>query len=154
MSVRPAMMQNIWTKECTLFFTKDCRLQNHFRQNFHMTTMTPGPGLSISRKVLERIGGWDCYSGTDDMEFTWKRLFDGYKCYYNCDAIVYEDQPSSYADTHNRLVRLGHALNRLFFTDGWRMLVMVATVTNSAKEWERVLRGAFFFLLFSLRTLF
>jgi cellulose synthase/poly-beta-1,6-N-acetylglucosamine synthase-like glycosyltransferase len=124
------MMQNIWTKECTLFFTKDCRLQNHFRQNFHMTTMTPGPGLSISRKVLERIGGWDCYSGTDDMEFTWKRLFDGYKCYYNCDAIVYEDQPSSYADTHNRLVRLGHALNRLFFTDGWRMLVMFLRTGN------------------------
>lgn len=124
------MEQNIWTKEGVVFFTKDCRLQNHFRQACHMATMTPGPGLSIARSVLERIGGWDCYSASDDLEFTFKRLWDGYKCYYNGDAIVYEDQPSSWADTHNRLIRLGHSLHKLFWTDCWKMLIMFLRTGN------------------------
>jgi len=124
------LRQNLWTEECALFYAKDSRVQNNFRQALHQTAMLPGPGLTCTREVLERVNGYDAMSGCDDAEFTYRRLFDGYKCYFNTDAIVYEDQPSSYADTHNRLIRLGHSLNRLFFTDGWRMIVMFFRTGN------------------------
>jgi|GEM_PF-1215714 cellulose synthase/poly-beta-1,6-N-acetylglucosamine synthase-like glycosyltransferase len=124
------LKQNIWTKECALFFTKDSRIQNNFRQFVHSTTMATGPGLSIARSVIERINGWDCWSGCEDAEFGWKRMFEGYKCEFNTDAIVYSDQPSSYNDTKVRLVRLGHTTTKLFFTDGWRMLVAFLRTGN------------------------
>jgi cellulose synthase/poly-beta-1,6-N-acetylglucosamine synthase-like glycosyltransferase len=124
------LKQNIWTKECALFYTKDSRVQNTFRQFCHATAMTTGPGLSIGRSVLEKINGWDCLTGCEDAEFAWRRLFDGYKCYFNTDAIVYEDQPSSYVDTRKRLTRLGSTLNRMYFTDGWRMLVLFLRTGN------------------------
>lgn len=117
------LKQNLWTEECAIFYFKDSRVQNTFRQNVHGTSMTTGPGLSFSREIAIRMSGWDCMTKCEDAEFDWKRLFEGYKCYYNADAIVYEDQPSTLGDTYNRLVRLGHSLNKMFFTDGWRMLV-------------------------------
>lgn len=124
------LKQNIWTKECALFYTKDSRVQNTFRQFFHSTAMTTGPGLSVARSIIEKIDGWDCMTECEDAEFAWRRLFDGYKCYFNSDAIVYEDQPSSYADTNKRLIRLGHSLNKMYFTDGWRMIVMFLRTGN------------------------
>lgn len=117
------LKQNIWTETCALFYTKDSRIQNTFRQALHSTARIPGPGLTFTREVAEKRNGWDCRSAAEDAEFTLKRLYDGYKCYFNTDAIVYEDQPSSFKDTKNRLIRLGHSLNRLFFTDGWRRMV-------------------------------
>jgi len=86
--------------------------------------MTPGPGLTFSREIAERMEGFDCMTACEDAQFAYKRLFEGYKIYFNTDAIVYEDQPSSLPDTYNRLVRLGHSLNKMFFTDGWKMIVM------------------------------
>lgn len=118
------LKQNIWTKECALFFVKDSRINNTFRQFFHGATMLTGPGMAIARPIIEKINGWDSMSSCEDAEFGWKRLFDGYKTYFNPDAIVYSDQPSSYSDSKVRMVRLGHSTNRLFFTDSWRMLVM------------------------------
>ncbi len=117
------LKQNIWTETCALFYTKDSRLQNTFRQAVHSTSRTPGPGLTFTREVAEKRNGWDSMGAAEDAEFCLNRLYDGYKCYFNTDAIVYEDQPSSFRDTFCRLIRLGHSLNKLFFTDGWKRIV-------------------------------
>ena len=115
--------QNLWSQECAIFYIKDSRVQNTFRQFVHSTSMMPGPGLTMTRDVVEKMGGWDCMTAAEDAEFTFNRLFDGYKIYFNTDAIVYEDQPSTYHDTKKRLTRLGSSLTKLFFTDGWKMFV-------------------------------
>lgn len=116
------LKQNLWSEQCALFYIKDSRVQNTFRQFFKMTSMAPGPGLTMTREVVERMHGWDCMTAAEDAEFTWKRLSDGYKIYFNTDAIVYEDQPSTYLDTKKRMTRLGGSLTKLFFKDGFNML--------------------------------
>ena len=118
------LRQNLWTEQSAIFYYKDSRIQNTFRQAVNSTAMSTSPGLTFTRDVVEGMDGWDCMTACEDSEFCFRRLEDGYKTYFNTDAIVYEDQPSSFKDTFNRLVRLGHSLNRLFFTDGWRMVKM------------------------------
>lgn len=118
------LKQNIWTEQSGIFYFKDSRVQNTFRQALNSTAMSTSPGLSFTRDVAERMDGWDCMTAAEDSEFGFRRLYDGYKIYFNTDAIVYEDQPSSLRDTFKRLTRLGHSMNKLFFTDGWRMVVM------------------------------
>jgi cellulose synthase/poly-beta-1,6-N-acetylglucosamine synthase-like glycosyltransferase len=117
------MKQNVWTETCSIFSIKDSRAQNNFRQFCHMSTLAPGPGMTCTRDVIEKMNGFDCDSSIEDVEFSMKRLFEGYKIYFNTDAIVYEDQPSSFEDTKNRMVRMGRALNLVYFRHGWRMLV-------------------------------
>lgn len=116
------MKENIWTQQCAIFYTKDSSIQNRFRQAVHSTSMMPGPGLTMTREVVEKMNGWDCMSAAEDAEFTLNRLYDGYKIYFNTDAIVYEDQPSTYQDTKKRMTRLGKSLCGLFFKDGWKMI--------------------------------
>ncbi len=118
------LKQNLWTQQSAIFYYKDSRVQNTFRQAINSTAMATSPGLTFTRDVAEGMDGWDCMTACEDAEFCFRRLEDGYKVYFNTDAIVYEDQPSSFKDTFNRLIRLGHSLNRLFFTDGWRMVKM------------------------------
>ena len=116
------LKQNLWTRQCAIFYTKDSRVQNTFRQFFNATAMAPGPGLTMTREIVERMDGWDSMTAAEDAEFTWNRLFEGYKIYFNTDAIVYEDQPSTYLDTKKRMTRLGGSLNKLFFRDGFKMI--------------------------------
>lgn len=117
------LRQNMWTEQCAIFYIKDSRVQNTFRQFVNSTSMMPGPGMTFTKEVAIKMNGFDCLTKAEDAEFTFKRLYDGYKIYFNTDAIVYEDQPSSYHDTKLRLTRLGGSLTKLFFTDGWRMIV-------------------------------
>lgn len=124
------LKQNLWTQQCAIFYAKDSSIQNRFRQMVHSTAMMPGPGLTMTKEVVEKMGGWDSMSMAEDAEFTFNRLFDGYKIYFNTDAIVYEDQPSSFQDTKKRLTRLGNSLTKLFFTDGWKMMVAFLRTGN------------------------
>ncbi len=117
------MRQNVWTETCSIFSIKDSRAQNNFRQALNMSTLAPGPGLTCTRDIIEEMNGFDCESSIEDVEFSLKRLFDGYKIYFNTDAIVYEDQPSTYTDTKNRMVRMGKAFDIVYFKHGWRMLL-------------------------------
>lgn len=124
------LRQNLWTEQSAIFYAKDSSIQNRFRQFVHSTAMMPGPGLTMTREVMEKMDGWDSLSMAEDAEFTFNRLFDGYKIYFNTDAIVYEDQPSSFADTRKRLIRLGGSLTKLFFTDGWKMVIAFLKTGN------------------------
>lgn len=137
------LRQNQWTEQSAMFVIKDIRCQNNFRQFVHGSTTCAGPGLTFTRDVAESIGGWDCMSAIEDVEFSFKRLFDGYKIYFNTDAIVYEDQPSTFRDTFNRLTRLGKAFTKLFFTDGWRMIVKFFK-TGNPMYLELLLQIAFY----------
>lgn len=61
-------------------------------------------------------------STSDDAEFTLNRMIEKRRVHYVADAVVYEDQPSTFKDTFNRLTRMGHGLNALFWKKGFKFL--------------------------------
>jgi len=66
---------------------------------------------------------WDAMSSSDDIEFTIKRMYkDKQKVDYIDNAIAYEDQPETIKDVFNRNTRMGNGLNKLFWTDGMKLL--------------------------------
>lgn len=111
--------QNSWTKVSAAYYMRDSRLPSNFRENAHLSSMLTGAGMMVAMEVLE-AHGWDAMYMSEDAEFTLNRMMDGYKVHYVCDAIVYEDQPSTFKDTFNRNKRMGHGLTRLFFKKGFR----------------------------------
>jgi cellulose synthase/poly-beta-1,6-N-acetylglucosamine synthase-like glycosyltransferase len=124
------LKQNVWTETSALFSLKDSRMSNTFRQAVKANCMAPGPGITMVREVVERMDGWDCMSNCDDAEFAVKRSWDGYKLDFNTDAIVYEDQPSSFHDTFARLSRMGNGSSKVFFTQGWKMILCFFRTLN------------------------
>ncbi len=60
--------------------------------------------------------------GSEDAEFTVNRLLDGTKVHYVAEAVVYEDQPSTWKDNYRRITRMGNSLHALFWKKGWKLL--------------------------------
>ena len=83
--------------------------------------MLTGAGLMVSVALIDRIGGWDAMGGSEDAEFTVNRLLEGTKVHYVAEAVVYEDQPSTWKDNYHRITRMGHSLHALFWKKGWKL---------------------------------
>ncbi len=121
--------QNFYTKACTLFYTFDSRYGSRVRERLGIAAHVNGSGAMMSQRMLLKCGGYDAISISDDAEFNFNRMLDGYKGHFIEDAVVYEDMPSSFKDTLNRNKRIGSggmkllktklmAMVRKFFTTG------------------------------------
>ena len=122
--------QNVWTSVSACYYVRDSRIACNFRERAHMNSMLSGAGMMVSAKVIREIGGWDAMGGIDDAEFAVRRMLENRKCHYVADAVVYEDQPSTFKDTFNRNSRMGHALNLLFWSKGFKLLGKTFTKFN------------------------
>ena len=104
------MTQNKFTKACGLYYTFDSRFSSRVRERLHIDAHVNGSGAMISYQIIKKIGGYDCTSITEDTEFCFKRMMQGYRCHFVEDAIVYEDLPSTFKDTfaRNRRIAAGN----------------------------------------------
>lgn len=111
--------QNIWSKVSATYYVRDSRIPSNFRERAHMSSMLTGAGMMFDLEIIKKHG-WNAMSVSEDAEFTLDSMMNGYKVHYVADAIVLEDQPSTFVDTFNRLKRMGSGLNRLFFRKGFK----------------------------------
>ena len=107
------MTQNYFTQACGLYYTFDSRFSSRARERLGIDAHVNGPGSLIAFDIIERIGGYDTTSITEDTEFNFKRMLEGEKCHFVEDAIVYEDLPSNFTDTFNRNKRIASGNIRL-----------------------------------------
>lgn len=112
------LTENVVSGISGLWYIRDCRYSCHVRAFLNTTQMLGGAGMMFSAEIIRKHGGWDCLSSSDDAEFAMNRLLEGIKTKYVADAIVYEDQPTTVADTFKRNKRMGRGLFKLFFTKG------------------------------------
>lgn len=110
--------QNIWTKVSATYYVRDSRIPSNFRERVGMSSMLTGAGMMVSLDIIYQYG-WDAMSVSEDAEYTLNRMIDGHDVHYVADAIVYEDQPSTFVDNMNRLKRMGCGLTRVFFKRGF-----------------------------------
>ena len=113
--------QNRWTQVSAAYYVRDSRLACNFRERVGGSSMLTGAGLMVTTALIKRIGGWDAMSGSDDAEFTINRLVEGTKVHYVPEAVVCEDQPSTWKDNYHRISRMGHSLHGLFWRKGWKL---------------------------------
>ena len=99
--------QNFFTKACTMFYVFDSRFGSRMRERLHLAAHVNGSGAMMSMRMLKATGGYDSVTISDDTEYWFNRLNDGYKGHFVEDAVVYEDMPSSLKDTYNRNKRIG-----------------------------------------------
>lgn len=107
------MTQNQYTKACGLYYTFDSRFSSRVRERLHMDAHVNGPGSLVAFEIIKKIGGYDTTSITEDTEFIFKRMLEGYRCHFVEDAVVYEDLPSTFKDTFARNKRIAAGNIRL-----------------------------------------
>lgn len=121
--------QNFFTKACTMFYVFESRYGSRVRERLGLGAHVNGSGATMSVRMLKATGGYDCETISDDAEYYFNRLLDGYKGHFVEDAVVSEDMPSSLSDTYKRNKRIGSGsvallkpklskLMKKFFTTG------------------------------------
>ncbi len=105
--------QNFFTKACTLFYMIDSRYGGRAREKMHLAQHVNGAGAMMSTRMLAATGGYDSVTVSDDTEYYFNRLVQGYKGHFVEDAVVYEDMPSSLKDTYYRNKRIGSGGTKL-----------------------------------------
>lgn len=108
--------QNFFTRACGILYVMESRYGSRVRERLNLGAHVNGSGAMMSVRMLKATGGYDCVTISEDAEYYFNRLLDGYKSRYVEDAVVYEDMPSSFRDTIVRNQRIGNGNSTLFKT--------------------------------------
>lgn len=122
--------QNFFTKACTIFYMFDSRYGSRMRERLHLAAHVNGSGAMMSVRMLKATGGYDSVTISDDTEYWFNRLEQGYKGHFVEDAVVYEDMPSSLKDTYNRNKRIGAGGAKLIKSRVFKMFGKFFTTGN------------------------
>ena len=80
-----------------LWYLHDSTHMNRSRMALGTPCAVNGTGFGFTRELLERMGGWHFFTLTEDIEFTTWCSTRGVRVGYCHDAILYDEQPTSFA---------------------------------------------------------
>ena len=80
-----------------LWYIHDSTHMNRSRMALGTTCTVNGTGFGFTRELLRRMGGWNFCTLTEDIEFTTWCATRGIRVGYCHDAILYDEQPTSFA---------------------------------------------------------
>lgn len=73
------------------------RFHNGGKTGLGLSALVNGTGFMISNQTLERMGGWNTRTISEDLEITAQCLLAGERIHWVPKAITYDEQPLDYA---------------------------------------------------------
>lgn len=105
-----------------LWFMRESRYLNHARMLLNTSCAVSGTGFLFSREVIEKTGGWHFYLLTEDIEFTVSSVISGEKIGYCPDAVLYDEQPTTFRQSWNQRLRWAKGFLHVFRDYGSRLV--------------------------------
>lgn len=85
--------KDTWITACySISFWQNNRMFQLARNNMGISSQLGGTGLCIDIEILKKLG-WGVSCLTEDLEFTCKLVFNGYKVGFAHNAVVYDEKP-------------------------------------------------------------
>lgn len=109
-----------------LWYLHDCVHLNQSRMLLGVSCCPNGTGFGFTRELIERCGGWNFFTLTEDIEFDNWCAVNGVKIGYCPDAMLYDEQPTTFAVSWRQRTR-------------W----MQGSIQLSVKYGGKLLRGMF-----------
>ena len=97
-----------------LWFLRESQFLNHARFNLGTSCAVSGTGFLFSQKVLDDCGGWHFHLLTEDIEFTIDNVVRGEKVGYAAGAVLYDEQPTSFAQSWRQRMRWSKGYLQVF----------------------------------------
>ena len=79
-----------------LWYLHDSTHLNRSRMMLGTSCAVNGTGFGFTRSVLEKMGGWNLFTLTEDIEFSTWCATGGVRIGYCHDAVLYDEQPTSF----------------------------------------------------------
>ncbi len=97
--------QNWVTAGSSYMFYRECAIVHHSRSKLGIGTYISGTGYYISMDILAAMGGWNCHTMTEDIEFSVDCALKKIKIGFNENAIFYDEQPQKLRDSCRQRLR-------------------------------------------------
>lgn len=97
-----------------LWFVRESRFLNSTRHALGTSCHVGGTGFLFSRKIMERNKGWKFHLLTEDLEFTMDTIMHGDKIGYCGKAMLYDEQPVTFAQSWRQRVRWSKGFLQVF----------------------------------------
>lgn len=105
-----------------LWFLRESRYLNHARSLLGTSCAVSGTGFFFSRRILEKNGGWKFHLLTEDIEFTVHNIVNGEKVGFCKDAVLYDEQPTSFGQSCRQRMRWAKGYIQVFRKYGVALL--------------------------------
>ncbi len=79
-----------------LYFQSLNLLHSKARMRFPLSAKLIGTGFMVTDALLQKMGGWNTKTLTEDIEFAVQSALIGEKVYYVPDALTYDEEPLSF----------------------------------------------------------
>ena len=88
-----------------LWYLHESSHMNRSRYVLGVSCAVNGTGFGFTRELLERIGDWNFFTLTEDIEFNNWCVTNGVKVGYCHDVILYDEQPLTFAQSWTQRTR-------------------------------------------------
>lgn len=95
-----------WLSACHgLLFLHESTHMNRSRMLLGTNCAVSGTGFGFTRPLLERMGGWNYFTLTEDLEFSTWCASNGVRIGYSHDAVLYDEQPTVFRQSWRQRTR-------------------------------------------------
>ena len=84
---------------CSIYYWMMDRFHNGGKAGMDLSAMIGGTGFMISSKALEKLGGWNSSTISEDLELTAQCVLAGEKVWWVPKAVTYDEQPLTYEES-------------------------------------------------------
>ena len=84
---------------CSLYYWMMDRFHNGGRGGLGLSAMLGGTGFMVSARLLEKLGGWNTRTISEDLELTAQCVLAGERVWWVPKAITYDEQPLDFAQS-------------------------------------------------------
>ena len=97
-----------------LWFIRESRFLNNSRMLFGSSCHVGGTGFMFSKEIMKRNRGWKFHLLTEDLEFTMDSVLHGDRVGYCGSAILYDEQPVTFAQSWRQRLRWSKGFLQVF----------------------------------------
>ena len=130
-----------------LWFLRESRYLNHARMLLNTSCAVSGTGFLFSREVIEETGGWHFFLLTEDIEFTVSSVIHGEKIGFCTDAVLYDEQPTTFRQSWKQRLRWAKGFLHVFRDYGGGLIEKCLSGSFSAYDMSMTTMPAMFLSL-------
>ena len=97
-----------------VWFLREAKYLSQARLTLNTSCAVSGTGFFVSAKIIEKMGGWKFHLLTEDLEFTMDSVLHGDRIGYVGSAILYDEQPVTFAQSWRQRLRWSKGFLQVF----------------------------------------
>lgn len=105
-----------------LWFMRESKYLNYPRMLLNTSCAISGTGFMFSQKILNRIGNWNYFLLTEDIEFTVDHVTRDYKIGFCKNAMLFDEQPNTFSQSVRQRMRWAKGYIQVFCNYGARLV--------------------------------